>query len=220
MAALRMDAETHGAMIALRTTFMSAARAGREFLAKLRGPDGEVYEIRCSSIVNAAGHGAHDVARSIDGVVADRLPPRFLAKGSYCSVSGPSPFGHLIYPLPVPGALGIHVTIDLQGTVRLGPNIEWTDQINYAVDPAIAPLFAAACYRFWPALAARSVHPSYCGIRPKVHDPDQGFADFIIEGPAQHGASGLVNLFGIKSPGLTASLAIGNHVIALLRSIN
>ena len=216
MRALLGDAEAHGAMLALRTRFLSATGAGTGFDARFAESSGETFVLNCRNIVNSAGHGAHAAATAIAGVDAARLPPRFLAKGNYCSVSGRSPFSHLIYPIPVPGALGTHVTLDLAGRVRLGPDIEWVDELDYSVSDAIVPRFAEACQQFWPGVKDRGIGPSYCGIRPKVHGPETGFADFVIDGPRHHGVAGLVNLFGIESPGLTSSLAIGRLVSGLL----
>jgi L-2-hydroxyglutarate oxidase LhgO len=139
-----------------------------------------------------------------------------LAKGCYCAVSGRSPFQRLIYPVPVPGALGIHATLDMQGQVRLGPDITWVDAPDYTVPEDAPAKFRAACLPYWPDLAARDIAPAYAGLRPKIHGPGDGFADFRIDGPDHHGLPGLVNLFGIESPGLTSSLAIAEHVAALL----
>lgn len=216
MQALLGDAESHGATLALGTTFVSAARTATGFEATFSDHSGETFSIHCRNIINSAGHGAHRAAAAIEGMDVRKLPPRFLAKGNYCSVSGRSPFTHLIYPIPVPGALGTHVTLDLDGRMRLGPNIEWIEEFDYSVSQTIAPQFAEACRHFWPGVEGRELTPSYCGIRPKVHGPGSSFADFVIEGPRQHGIAGLVNLFGIESPGLTSSLAIGRMVGAML----
>ncbi len=216
MLALQGEAEAHGAGIVLRTQFLSAARAGAAHRVSLRDADGGTTELICRNIVNAAGHGAHAVARAIEGVDRSALPPRFLAKGNYCSVAGRSPFTRLIYPIPVPGALGTHVTLDLAGRIRLGPNIEWVDDFDYSVSGNIAEQFRTACRGYWPGIETREIAPSYCGMRPKIHGPDQAFADFVIDGPGRTGVPGLVNLFGIESPGLTSSLAIARHVAELL----
>lgn len=218
MQALLGDAEAHGAAIALKTRFISARRIAERFEVVFAEGSGETFAINCRAIVNSAGHGAHAVASAIEGISAADLPPRFLAKGNYCSVSGSSPFKHLIYPIPIPGALGTHVTLDLDGRVRLGPNIEWVEELDYRVNQSIASQFAEACVPFWPGIKDRDLSPSYCGIRPKVHGPGINFADFVIAGPRQHGVKGLVNLFGIESPGLTSSLAIGRVVAELLAS--
>jgi L-2-hydroxyglutarate oxidase LhgO len=218
MLALQGDAESHGASIALQTRFQAASLYGREHHVLLVNSDGSEMEVSCRNIVNCAGHGAHAVARAVEGIDAGSLPPRFLAKGNYCTVSGRSPFARLIYPIPVPGALGTHVTLDLDGHIRLGPNIEWVDQLEYSVSVDVAAQFRIACRSFWPGVEDREITPSYCGIRPKVHGPDQAFADFVIDGPSRNGVPGLVNLFGIESPGLTSSLAIARYAVGLLQN--
>jgi L-2-hydroxyglutarate oxidase LhgO len=213
MLALQAEAETRGATIALRTQFRRARRTEEYFEAELTNEHGEPFFMRCRNIVNAAGHGAHAVANAIEGMRSEFIPPRFLAKGSYCSVSGPSPFRHLIYPVPVPGALGIHATLDLFGQLRLGPNIEWVTELEYSLRDDLPGEFAAACRDFWPEIVERKIVPSYCGIRPKINGPGSGQQDFRIDGPQIHGLAGLINLFGIESPGLTASLAIGQYIL-------
>ncbi len=214
MLALQAEAENHGAVIVTQTELVSAVASDDGISADLRGADGTSTRIAAKSVINCAGHGAHAVAASMRGFAPRHLPPRFLAKGSYCDVAGKSPFTHLIYPVPVPGALGIHVTLDMQGRARLGPNIEWVAEENYAVSQTIAPDFARACQGFWPDVHERKLTASYAGIRPKIHGPDVSSADFLIQGPSDHGVKGLINLFGIESPGLTASMAIASHLCA------
>jgi L-2-hydroxyglutarate oxidase LhgO len=216
MLALLGEFERRGGAAALLTACVGGrVRDGELVVSTESGSDR--LELACRTLINAAGHGAHAFAAALEGFPVSTLPPRYLAKGSYCAVSGRSPFRRLIYPVPVPGALGTHVTLDLQGGVRLGPDIAWVETLDYSVADDIAPRFAAAARKFWPAVDGRTVHPSYCGIRPKIHGPDQGFADFRIDGPERHGVSGLVNLFGVESPGLTSSLAIARHVAAMFR---
>ena len=215
MLALQAVTEANGGTVALRTTVTAGACVADGFRVNLRDSSASESSIHCRIVINSAGHGAHAVAAALHGYDKTFLPPRFIAKGSYCNVSGPSPFRRLIYPIPVPGALGIHVTLDLQGRARLGPNIEWVDQENYSVSESIIPEFQQACVGFWPGIANRTLTTAYCGLRPKVHGPDKASADFIIQGPAQHGVNGLVNLFGIESPGLTSSLAIARVVCGL-----
>jgi L-2-hydroxyglutarate oxidase LhgO len=215
MLALRGDFEAHNGALALRTGFLGARQEDERLVVSLAVDGGETALLACRNLVNAAGHGAHAVARSLAGL-PECLPPRFLAKGSYCSVSGKSPFQRLVYPVPVPGALGIHVTLDLQGALRLGPDITWVDRLDYSVADDIPARFFESCRRFWPGIDGRALAPSYCGIRPKIHGPDQNFADFRIDGVEIHGLRGLVNLFGIESPGLTSALAIARHVSELL----
>jgi L-2-hydroxyglutarate oxidase LhgO len=222
MLSLLADAEQNGATVVLRTKFLSAQSNEIGFMASLVTADGELFDVACRSIVNCAGHGAHAVAAAIAGYGPKFLPPRFLAKGSYCGVSGVSPFGHLVYPVPVPGALGVHVTLDIDNRIRLGPNIEWVTELNYAVDDRIIGEFRAACETYWPSVRSRELTTAYCGIRPKIHGPEKASADFVIQGLREHGVAGLVNLFGIESPGLTSSIAIGEYVRLILepRTVN
>ena len=150
--------------------------------------------------VNCAGHGAHEVAMALDSLPTANFPPRFLAKGSYCSVSGKAPFKHLIYPVPVQGALGIHVTLDMQGDARLCPNIEWVDHESYTVSETIVPEFLKACEAFWPGIRDRAISTAYRGIRPKISGPNESVSDFYIATGHSLGAPRLVNLFLGSSP--------------------
>ncbi len=168
--------------------------------------------LECRLLVNAAGLAAPAVARSIDGMPIELIPPAYLAKGNYFSCSARAPFSHLIYPVPEPGGLGVHLTLDMAGQARFGPDVEWVDAIDYAVDPARAERFYPAIRRYWPTLPDGALMPSYSGIRPKIVPPAVAAQDFLIQGPRDHGVDGLINLFGIESPGLTSSLAIADHV--------
>ena len=168
------------------------------------------------SVVNCAGHAAQQVACSIAGVPRNSVPPAYLCKGSYFRLAGKTPFSRLIYPLPEAAGLGVHVTLDLAGRARFGPDTEWVDTIDYGVDPARAERFYPAIRRYWPDLEDGALLPDYAGVRPKVQAPHEPAQDFVIRGPRDHGVAGLVNLFGIESPGLTASLAIGEHVVGML----
>jgi L-2-hydroxyglutarate oxidase LhgO len=212
MLALQASAERFGATFAFQTAFISAQKTDGLFEVTVRGADGETSRLACRTLINCAGHGAHAVAAAITGFPVEELPPRFLAKGSYCSLSGKAPFNHLIYPVPVSGALGIHATLDMAGAVRFGPDIQWVDVLDYAMPEGLAEKFVSAVSSFWPAVSSRNLTPSYCGIRPKTHGPDEGFADFTIQFEDGHGIANLVNLFGIESPGITASLAIASCV--------
>jgi L-2-hydroxyglutarate oxidase LhgO len=170
-------------------------------------------------VVNAAGLWAQSLAARIEGL--RDIPPLFLAKGNYASLSIKSPFRHLVYPIPEPGGLGVHVTLDMGGRARFGPNVEWLTSndpadIDYTVSSDITARFAPVIASYWPAVTAEMLTPDYAGVRPKLSGPGQPNADFRIDGPQAHGLPGLVNLFGIESPGLTASLAIAEHVAALL----
>jgi L-2-hydroxyglutarate oxidase LhgO len=216
MLALQGEAEAHGVSFAFRSTCTGVRLLEGGFIVTVKSEAGEGADIAVRHLVNAAGHGAHRVARSVAGLPPQVLPPQHFAKGSYCTVSGPSPFRHLVYPVPVSGALGIHATVDTAGAVRFGPDISWVEELDYSMPDGLPPRFSAAISGYWPGVSARQLQPSYCGVRPKIHGPDTGFADFMIQHQGAHGIAGLVNLFGIESPGLTASLAIGNRVAGLI----
>jgi L-2-hydroxyglutarate oxidase LhgO len=210
MLALRGDAEDAGAACAFHTPLLRGrAAAGRiEIDAGGEAP----VSLECRLLVNAAGLYAPAVARSIDGMPIELIPPAYLAKGNYFSCSARAPFSHLIYPVPEPGGLGVHLTLDLAGQARFGPDVEWVESIDYAVDPARAERFYPAIRRYWPTLPDGALMPSYSGIRPKIVPPAVATQDFLIQGPQDHGVDGLINLFGIESPGLTSSLALADHV--------
>jgi L-2-hydroxyglutarate oxidase LhgO len=212
MLALQADAESSGAMVALNSRVVSGSMTSDGLDLSIVSDDGEVTLMRTRLLVNCAGHGAHDLAAAIEGYNLAILPPKFFARGNYCSVSGRSPFTHHIYPIPVPGGLGTHVTNDLGGSAKLGPNVKWISELNYDVDQDIAQTFIAACEGFWPGIRDRAVTPSYCGVRPKISGPGEANADFCIQRIAQNGV-GLINLFGIESPGLTSSMAIAQHLL-------
>jgi len=208
MLALRGDAEAHGAMIAFETPVL-AGRAGEKRLVIETGGAAPM-RVAAALVVNAAGLGAQQVARSIAGMPADRIPPLHLAKGNYFSLSGRSPFSRLIYPMPTPGGLGVHLTLDLAGEAKFGPDVEWVDAIDYDVDPRRAESFYAAIRTYWPDLSDGALKPAYAGVRPKIARPGGSNTDFLIQTEKDHGLPGLINLFGIESPGLTASLAIAD----------
>lgn len=210
MLALRGDAEDAGTACAFHAPLLRA-RAASDRIALDVGGDAPI-SIECRLLVNAAGLGAPAVARSIDGMPLDRIPPAYLAKGNYFSCSARAPFSHLIYPVPEPGGLGVHLTLDMAGQARFGPDVEWVEAIDYAVDASRAERFYPAIRRYWPTLPDGALMPSYSGIRPKIVPPAVAVQDFIIQGPQDHGVGGLINLFGIESPGLTSSLAIADHV--------
>ena len=210
MIALRGDAEAHGAMIALGTPVV-AGRVESDGVAIETG-GAEPMRIMASRVVNAAGLGARAVARAIDGVPADSVPPLHLAKGNYFSLTGRAPFTRLVYPMPAEGGLGVHLTLDLAGQARFGPDVEWVETIGYDVDPKRAESFYAAIRTYWPDLPDGALQPAYAGIRPKIARPGGSTTDFLIQTEDQHGVPGLVSLFGIESPGLTACLAIAEQV--------
>ena len=213
MLALLGEAEAAGAMAVFHSP-VTAARAGREGIVVAVG-GAEPTELRCRLLVNSAGLHAPALARAIVGMPADRVPGAYYAKGNYFTLAGRSPFSRLIYPVPVPGGLGVHLTIDLGGQARFGPDVEWIEGIDYRVDPRRADGFYAAVRRYWPGLPDRALQPGYAGIRPKIVPAGVAGQDFVVQGPQSHGVRGLINLFGIESPGLTASPALAAHVVAV-----
>jgi len=214
MLAYQGDAEAAGATVSLRTPVVEASIAGSRI--QLRTGGAEPAELDAGLVVNAAGLGAWDVSARLRGLDAKTIPPRYLAKGNYFNLSGRAPFRHLIYPVPEHGGLGTHLTFDLGGQARFGPDVEWVDRLDYNVDPERARVFYASIRRYWPELPDDSLLPAYAGIRPKTVGKDQGLLeDFVIQGPEATGHRGYVALYGIESPGLTSSLAIGEHVADL-----
>jgi L-2-hydroxyglutarate oxidase LhgO len=207
------DAESHGAMLALKSSLKKAFVRDGGFELHVEGSD----PIFSSVLVNSAGLKAPTVARSIQGYEEKLAPGEFYAKGNYYSLARRSPFSRLVYPIPEPGGLGVHVTLDLAGQARFGPDVEWVERIgrkeDYAVDPRRADRFYAAIRRYWPGLPDGSLLPGYSGIRPKTAGPGEPAPDFHIQGPREHGVPGLVHLFGIESPGLTASLSLAALVL-------
>ena len=214
MVALRSDAEDSGTIIA----FHSPMERGRVVDGGLEIDVGgaDPVSLRARLLVNSGGLHAPELARRIDGAIYDTIPIAYYAKGNYFRLSGASPFSRLIYPVPVPGGLGVHLTVDLGGQARFGPDVEWIDSLDYRVDPARHAAFVAAARRIWPEVDPERLKPGYAGIRPKLSGPGGPPSDFVISGPAAHGCTGLVNLFGIESPGLTASLAIATRVANVL----
>jgi L-2-hydroxyglutarate oxidase LhgO len=216
MLSLQGEAESAGAAFAFHAPLLHGRVTPQGFEIEVGGA--APTTLACSLLVNAAGLGASAVARSIDGVPLERIPPAYLAKGNYFSCSVRAPFSRLIYPVPEAGGLGVHLTLDLAGQARFGPDVEWVDTLDYAVDPARAARFYPAIRRYWPGLPDNALIPAYSGIRPKIVPPAIAKQDFLIEGPRAHGVAGLINLFGIESPGLTSSLAIAEHVAALAQT--
>ncbi|MBR1122642.1 NAD(P)/FAD-dependent oxidoreductase [Bradyrhizobium lablabi] len=210
MLTLRGEAEAAGAAFAFYTP-LERARATAGHIELEAGGEAPM-SLACDLLINAAGLGAPAVARSIEGMPIALIPPPYLAKGNYFSCSARAPFSRLIYPVPEPGGLGVHLTLDMAGQARFGPDVEWVDSIDYAVDPARAEKFYPAIRKYWPTLPDGALMPSYSGIRPKIVPPAVARQDFLMQGPADHGVAGLINLFGIESPGLTSSLAIADHV--------
>jgi L-2-hydroxyglutarate oxidase LhgO len=215
MLALLGDLEAAGGTLACSAPFERAQRHGDGWIVHTGGE--APFALEAALLVNAAGLHAQEVAAAIESLGTEHIPPRFLARGCYFQLAGRAPFSRLIYPVPAPGGLGVHLTLDLGGQARFGPDVEWIDAVDYTVDPHRADAFYAEVREYWPQLADVSLAPAYAGIRPKLVGPGEPPADFVIAGPEAHGVDGLVNLFGIESPGLTACLAIGARVDALLR---
>jgi L-2-hydroxyglutarate oxidase LhgO len=215
MTAMIGEAEANGALFAYRTEVERIERRGDSWLISVAGVEGPVLSSR--KVVNAAGLDAASLAGLIEGLPASDVPPLFYAKGNYFALEGRSPFSRLVYPVPEPGGLGVHATIDLGGQVRFGPDVEYCGAVDYGVDERRSAAFYAAIRAYWPGLRDGSLRPDFSGVRPKLSGPGEAAADFMISGPADHGLPGLVNLFGIESPGLTASLAIADEVVARLK---
>jgi L-2-hydroxyglutarate oxidase LhgO len=213
MLAYQGDAEAAGAIVVLGAPILKGDVTPSGFLLSVGGSD--PIELTCRSFINAAGLSAPGLARHLTGVPATSIPPAFLCKGSYYTLTGRSPFQRLIYPMPEGTGMGVHLTLDLGGQARFGPDVEWVEHENYDVDIARAAGFYAAIRRYWPGLPDGALQPGYAGIRPKIAGPGEPPADFMVAGPETHGVSGLINLFGIESPGLTASLAIADHIAHL-----
>ena len=203
------EAQARGAVLALRSPLLAVAAAADRFELDVGGE--QPMRLVTAELVNCAGLGAQALAAHMHGY---RGAPRgWYAKGNYYSLAARPPFSRLIYPIPEPGGLGIHLTLDLAGQARFGPDVEWVDQIDYRVDPARAAGFYGSIRRYWPDLPDGALMPGYAGMRPKLSGPDDPAADFMIEGPEAHGIPGLVQLYGIESPGLTASLALADEVL-------
>jgi len=214
MLALRGGIEDNGGAIALNTPIEKITRKGNSFEAHFGGA--QPGTIVVDAVVNAAGHGAQKLGKQIEGYPQERVPRHVLAKGNYFKYSGKPVFSRLIYPAPVPGGLGHHVTLDLAGRMRFGPDVEWIDEPNYVVDPKRAVEFYKSVREFWPALPDGTLEPDYAGIRPKITAKGEPAADFVIDTPKDHGVPRLVQMFGIESPGLTSSLSLGKHIVEAL----
>jgi L-2-hydroxyglutarate oxidase LhgO len=214
MLALQGDAESRGAMVAFASPVIGGAVRDDGIVLDVGGA--VPTSVLARSVVNCAGLHAQKLAGSLSGFPRTHVPPTYYAKGNYYSLIGTSPFSRLVYPMPNDAGLGVHITIDLGGQARFGPDVEWIDRIDYDVDPRRAESFYAAIRDYWPGLKDGQLAPGYSGIRPKIVGPKEKAADFVVSGPGDHGVRGLVNLFGIESPGLTASLAIGERVRRVL----
>lgn len=211
MLAYQGEAEDAGAMLAFDAPLLSGEATAEGILLQVGGE--APMELLVGRLVNAAGLHAAELTRRIQGLPETARPPAWYCKGSYYTLAGRAPFSHLIYPVPEAAGLGVHLTLDLGGQARFGPDTEWVEgPDDLDVDPARAADFYAAVRRYWPDLPDGALLPGYAGIRPKLTPPGAAPSDFLIQGPADHGVPGLVNLFGIESPGLTASLALAEIV--------
>lgn len=214
MLALQGDAEEAGAMVA----FMTPVTGGQVMNDGIRlDCGGEApMSLTADLVINSAGLWAQTIASTISGIPAKSIPPTYYCKGNYYTLSGKAPFTRPIYPVPEKAGLGVHVTVDLGGQVRFGPDVEWVEGIDYDVDPARAEKFYAAVRTYYPALQDGAIQPGYSGIRPKIQAPGEAARDFLIQGADEHGVTGLINLYGIESPGMTSSLAIADYVKKLI----
>ena len=211
MLSLQGEAEAHGAAFAFHTPFLRAELGGNTLHVETGGA--EPMRLSTSILINCAGLAASQAANAMEGLDAAHIPETLYAKGNYFSLRGRAPFQHLIYPAPHTHGLGVHLTLDLGGQARFGPDVEWVETLDYEVDPKRSEGFDDAIRRYWPSLPDHALIPAYSGIRPKISGPNDPAPDFRIDGPEVHGVSGLVNLFGIESPGLTSSLAIARAVM-------
>jgi L-2-hydroxyglutarate oxidase LhgO len=214
MLAYQGEAEAAGAAVILRTPVISGEARNFGFDLAIGGE--QPTTIRCRFLVNSAGLYAPALAHAIAGVPSATIPPAYFCRGVYFTLTGRAPFNRLIYPVPVAGGLGVHITLDLAGQARFGPDVEWIPSVDYAVDPARSEVFYDAVRTYWPGLRDGSLQPGYAGIRPKISGPAEPAADFMVQCPETHGVPGLVNLYGIESPGLTASLPLADEVVRKL----
>jgi L-2-hydroxyglutarate oxidase LhgO len=214
MLSLQGDAEDNGTAFAFHTPFLHADVSGNAFHVETGGAD--PMRLSTSVLVNCAGLHSSVAAKAMTGLETAHIPETLYAKGNYFSLRGRAPFSHLIYPAPHTHGLGVHLTLDLGGQARFGPDVEWVETLDYEVDPKRSEGFDDAIRRYWPGLPDGALVPAYSGIRPKISGPHDPAPDFRIDGPETHGIQGLVNLFGIESPGLTSSLAIAKAVLEKL----
>src|SRR5262249_12618555 len=214
MLALRGDLEDGGGVVAFNTPIERLAQTRGGWEVYFGGSDPQ--SITVDAVINSAGLGAQRLAGATDGYPSERVPRLVLAKGNYFGFAGRPAFSRLIYPVPVPGGLGVHVTLDLAGRMRFGPDVQWIEQENYDVDATRADAFYARIRDYWPGLPDNSLAADYAGIRPKLTGPGEPAADFMIEGSHEHGLPRLVHLFGIESPGLTSALSLSEEVVGYL----
>ncbi len=210
MVSLQGDAEAHGAVFVFHSPVLGGRAVDGGVELDVGGAD--PMTLRCRTLINAAGLHATELARGILGMPSQLVPRQYYARGCYFTLAGHSPFSRLIYPVPVAGGLGVHLTIDLGGQARFGPDVEWVETLDYSVDPRRADSFYEAVRRYWPGLKDGTLQPGYAGIRPKLSAKGAPAMDFVVQPPSTHGVGGLVNLFGIESPGLTSAIALAELV--------
>jgi L-2-hydroxyglutarate oxidase LhgO len=211
MLAYQGDLENAGGMIAFNSPVESGKAEDDGIILNIGGDAG--MSLQCKTLVNSAGLEAQSIASKIKGILCETIPPSYFAKGNYFILSGKSPFSRPIYPVPEQAGLGVHLTIDLGGQAKFGPDVEWIDKIDYVVDPSRSEKFYAAIRDYWPGLEDGALQPGYAGIRPKIQAPNEVAKDFMIQDSSTHGVKGLINLYGIESPGLTSSMAIAEEVL-------
>ena len=217
MLGLQGDAEAGGAMIAFFAPVERGEITEDGIILEVGGEG--AMTLKAKTVVNAAGLHTQSLTHEFADFPKDRIPPWHYCKGNYYSLSGcKAPFSSLIYPAPEQAGLGVHLTLDLGGQARFGPDVEWIDEINYDVDPGRSDSFYAAVRKYWPGLPDGALQPGYSGIRPKIQAPGEPATDYVIHGPDEHGVPGLINLYAIESPGMTSSLAIADHVTEMLAS--
>ena len=217
MLALQGDLENAGGVVVFNSPLLSA-ECGQSAITLLVGGEGDGTRLQAMTVVNAAGLQAPALARRFKGLASHHIPHEYFAKGNYFTLAGRSPFSCLVYPVPEAAGLGVHLTIDLGGQAKFGPDVQWVDSADdLVVDPVRGDSFYAEVRKYWPALPDGALQAGYAGIRPKISAPGEPAADFVVQGPRAHGVPGLVNLFGIESPGLTSSLALGDCVAQMLQ---
>lgn len=211
MLALLHDAQNAGAILSLGSTVTKIFHEVSSGF-RIQVESEQDFKLQSRVFINAAGHGAIPLAQNIDALPAGNVPKQYYAKGTYYGLQGKCPFNHLVYPVPEPGGLGVHATIDLGGSVRFGPDVEWTDGYDVEANSTRQSDFYERIRQYWPNVPEKALFVDYCGVRPKISGPNDGDSDFVISTADQHQVTGLVNLFGIESPGLTSALSIAAHV--------
>lgn len=214
MYSLQGDLEANGGIIALESPALAVEFTDKGIVVSVGGK--EPISLKTDCLINSAGLHAVKLAHNYSDFPKDLIPQYYFCKGNYFSLAGKHPFKHLIYPMPEKAGVGVHLTLDLAGQARFGPDVEWIDEIEYSVDETRADSFYPAIRQYWPGLPDGALLPSYCGIRPKLQSPDDPWKDFIIQGPEEHKIPGLINLFGIESPGITSSLVLADYVADML----